>query len=66
MCARTLECKSKGVDWFKWVFIPPIKNDHAGFPAHKVEEIPTIRSPSHRRMWGTPNCQNLIRAHSVY
>ena len=66
MCARTLECKSKRADWFKWVFIPQIKNDRAGFPAYKVEEIPIIKSPSHRRTWGTSNRQNLIRVCSVY
>ena len=43
MCARTLECKSKEANRFKWVFIPPIKNNRAGFLAHKVKEIPIVR-----------------------
>ena len=47
MCARTLECKSKEANRFKWVFIPTIKNDRVGFPAHKVKEVPTIKLPSH-------------------
>ena len=48
MCVRTIEYKSEGAEWFKGVFIPPIKNDCAGFPAHKVKGLPTIRLPSHR------------------
>ena len=48
MCTRTLECKSKEANWFKWVFIPPIKKKRAGFPAHKVKEISTVRLPSYR------------------
>ena len=42
MCARALECKSKEIDWFKWVFIPPIKIITRVFPPIKVKEIPTV------------------------
>ena len=66
MCARTLECKSKETNWFKGVFIPPIKNNRAGFPAHKVKEVPTVRLPSHRWTWEAPSHQNLMRTRSVY
>ena len=66
MCARTLECKSEGAEWFTGVFIPPIKNDRVGFPAHKVKGLPTIRLPSHRWTWGAPSCQNLMKARFVY
>ena len=48
ICAQELECKSKETNQFKWVFIPPIKSNCAGFPTYKVKEIPTVRLPSHR------------------
>ena len=66
MCVRTIEYKSKGAEWFKGVFIPPIKNDRASFPTHKVKGLPTIRLPSHCKTWGAPSHQNLIRARFVY
>ena len=66
MCARTLKCKSKEANWFKGAFIPPIKNNCAGFPAPKVKEVPNVRLPLHRWMWEAPSHQNLIRARSVY
>ena len=47
MCARTLYCKSKETDWFKWVFIPPIKITVRVFPPIKAKEIPTVGLPSH-------------------
>ena len=42
MCARTLECKSEGAEWFKGVFTPPIKNDRAGFPPIKLKKSPPL------------------------
>ena len=42
MCARTLECKSKEIDWFKWVFIPLIKITILVFPPIKAKEVPTV------------------------
>ena len=66
MCARTLECKSKEIDWFKWVFIPLIKITILVFPPIKAKEVPTVGLPSHRLMWGAQSRQHLMRMHSVY
>ena len=66
MCARTLECKSKETDWFKWVFIPLIKITTLIFPPIKAKEIPTIGLPSHRLMWRAQSHQNLMRMRLVY
>ena len=66
MYARTLECKSKETDWFKWVFIPPIKITVRVFPPIKAKEVPIVGLPSHRLTWGAQSRQNLMKTHSVY
>ena len=66
MCARTLECKSKEIDWFKWVFIPLIKITILVFPPIKAKEVPTVGLLSHRLTWGAQGCQNLMRTRFVY
>ena len=45
MCARTLDCKSKETDRFKWVFIPPIKRTAPIFLPIKAKETPTVGLP---------------------
>ena len=66
MCARTLECKSKETDWFKWVFIPPIKITARIFLPIKAREISTVGLPSHRLTWGAQSHQNLMPTRPVY
>ena len=66
MCARTLECKIKETDWFKWVFISPIKITVRVFPPIKAKEVPTFGLPSHHLTWGAQSRQNLMRMRSVY
>ena len=66
MCARTLQCKSKEIDWFKLVFIPPIKITVRVFPPIKVKEVSIVRLPSHRLMQEAQNRQNLMRTRLVY
>ena len=34
------------------LFIPPIKITVQVFPPIKAKEVPTVRLPSHRLMWG--------------
>ena len=53
MCARNLECKSKETDWFKWVFIPPIKITALIFPPIKAREIPIVGLPSYPKVGST-------------
>ena len=50
--ARTLRCKSKVVDQFEWVFIPPIKVTAQFFAPIKTGEIPTVGLPSRCPTWG--------------
>ena len=66
MYARTLECKSKETNWFKWVFIPLIKITARIFPPIKAKEVPIVGSPSHRLTWGAQSLQNLMRTCPVY
>ena len=66
MCARTLQCKSKEIDWFKLVFIAPIKITVRVFPPIKVKEVSIVRLPSHRLMQEAQNRQNLMRTRPAY